>query len=181
LSTAQAQQDDMAAPVGRHSDATFEATGERSRQRYLLSMLLRYPRMIAPYSDVLGPLRPDEERMGATWDYILSYPEARTFDDFAGGLEDSDLVTLPYLEAILRDTSAYPTLEEARLRVALEDAITLLRAERLRLEIGRYQRELREAEGEDRGRLLEHLVVLTRQKVALDYNREKPAESAGLG
>jgi len=172
---------ETAAPTGRRSEAAFEATGERSRQRYLLSMLLRYPRMIAPYTDVLMPLRPDDERMGAVWDHVLGHPEARTFEDFSAGLEDSDLVTLPYLEAILRDTSAYQTLEEARLRVALEDATTLLRAERLRLEIGRFQRELRDTEGEDRARLLERLVALTREKVAIDYNREKPAESVARG
>ncbi|HEV7213609.1 MAG TPA: DNA primase, partial [Chloroflexota bacterium] len=158
--------------AGRGSEPVFEATGERSRQRYLLSMLLRYPRMIGQYADRLSPLRPDEERLGMVWDYVLAHPEARTFEDFVDGVGESDLVTPPYLEAILRDTSAYQTLEEARLRVALEDAITLLRVERLRLAIAGCQRELRAAEGEERSRILARLLDLTREKVAIAYNRE---------
>lgn len=169
----EAEQFDVPSPVtGRSREPVFEATGERSRQRYLLSMLLRYPRMVAPYADRLRPLRPDEVRLGAVWDYVLAHPEARTFEDFSPGLPGNDLVTLPYLEAILRDTSAYQTLEEARLRVALEDAITLLRVERLRLAIAACQRELRAAEGEERPPILTRLMDLTREKVAIDYHRE---------
>jgi DNA primase len=163
--------------AGRRSDALFEATGERSRQRYLLSMLLRYPRMIGRYAGTLEPLRPDDERMGAAWDHLLAHPEAQTPDDLTATLEGNELVTPAYLEALLRDTSAYQTLEEARLRVALDDAIALLRAERLRLAIGRCQRELRDAEADQRQAIMERLVALTREKVAMDYNRVRPAEA----
>jgi hypothetical protein len=162
--------------TSRRSDSAFEATGERSRQRYLLSMLLRYPRMIGHYAEVLEPLRPDDERMGAAWDHLLAHPEARTAEDLAAVLDGSELVTPAYLDALLRDTSAYQTLEEARLRVALDDAIALLRAERLRLAIGRCQRELRDAEGDQRQAIMERLVALTREKVSMDYNRTRPAE-----
>ena len=169
------------APSARRGATVFEVTGERSRQRYLLSMLLRYPRMIAPYADVLAPLRPDDERLGAVWDHLLAHPEALTFEDFGQDLEENELVTGAYLAALLRDTSAYQTMEEARLRVALGDAIALLRAERLRLAIGRCQRELRDAEGSERKSILERLVALTREKVAMDYNRERPAEPVARG
>lgn len=163
--------------TGRRRGEIFEATGERSRQRYLLSMLLRYPRMIGRYAEALEPLRPDDERMGAAWDHLLAHPEARTPEDLTAALEGNELVTPAYLEALLRDTSAYQTLEEARLRVALDDAIALLRAERLRLAIARCQRELRDAEDGQRQAILERLVALTREKVAMDYNRTRPAEA----
>jgi hypothetical protein len=141
-------------------------------------MLLRYPRAVAPYAEALAPLRPDDARMAAAWDHLLGHPEARTFEDFVDALGEGEQLTPAYLEALLRDTAAYPTLNDVELHAALEKAIALLRVERLRLQITRSQRQLREAEGEERSRLLAELAALAREKVAMDYNRGRPPASA---
>jgi hypothetical protein len=143
-------------------------SAEQRRQRYLLSMLLRYPRIIPAYADTLGGLRPEDERLGAAWDLVLARRGAQSFDELAAGLDGDGPVTRGYLEALARDSAVLPPQDERRLRAALDDAIALLRADRLRQRIARCQARLREAGEQERPTLLAELAALTREKAELE-------------
>ena len=149
------------------SGGAFLLDGLRSRQQYLLSMLMRYPRVIGDYAPALADLRPSDERLGNAWDFVLARPAARTFEDLTAELSEDGPLTIPYLEAILHFTTSLPAANDAELRKALDHAAALLRSEHLRQEIAHSQARLREADGEERTALLARLAALVRDRAAM--------------
>ncbi len=168
VSTEDATPEAVETPVsGRAAAPALVFTAERGRQRYVLSMLLRYPRIIAGYADALATLRPEDDRLAAAWDRVLTQRSAQTIDDVAAALPEDGPVTRGFLDAVLRDTALYPPLDEPRLRLALDDAIALLRAEQLRAKIARGQARLRSIAVEERPAVMAELAALAKEKTAL--------------
>jgi DNA primase len=157
-------------PTPRRSAASPVWDSLSTRQRHVLSMLLRYPRLIGSYREALAGLEPQSARLALAWSFVLEHPEAQLYQDFAALLPDGETLTPGYLDALLNDTSTIPPLDLARQHADMDSAIDLLKGEHLRLRIVGAQERLRAASEADDD-IRAELAALTTEKAALAAKR----------